>query len=552
MQGGLNMIKHSVLCLFVLFLFVSCKADTDFSSNQPPPPVDIKKEKLSPETRALFGNFDKVFESQQEEREIDEEEKEAIERARMVRLAVNQTIEELFNLDPDKDFKRIHQLGEDLKSMGEEARNAIGEMLSEDNSIRQQQLLIMVMGVFQDREAGRMLYEQALNSADKMVRGAAMQALNSFPDKEPFLEATLQNVKRLEVSKLPGETRDKQMTAIAMLGVVGGDRAIDELVYMLKSSEDEPVRKKAVEALGNIGSESVVDILFDILRNDGPLRQDAACALGRMHREEIIAGLGKVFLDVTGDPSIRLAAVEGLGEDNGALARSLLLNILKDTRQTREIHKKTIEKLQLGSGSELEKEAGLYVNLFASTSQDYLPQMLQQLVARGGDHSAGLLSGLYGGFNNLKKIHAIRTLGRIPTEKSFDILLNLMHLEKEADLRREIITALGGFNGDDQAEGVADLFSAITTTTEDKQERILALKTLGKVAPEMAAEIAEDNLFSSLDNDVILASIDMLKLFGNSGNKGALITLQMQGETSSYYARAEEAIRAIDARESAQ
>lgn len=365
----------AILPLVLAFIFASCGGCPSPVSEQEvddkaPVTMKAKKQSVSPRVQEFLSQFENLFQEQEEAREEDEDEAQRKARREMVRGAVNETIDELLSLDSSKEADRVEELIGDLKELGDPAREALQEMLSEKRPQREKRLLI--------------------------------KALGAFP---------------------------------------AGQTAVGKLYEVVRSSEDKAVREAAVRDLGAIGGDEAQSILYELMDSDTELRPIAAEALGSMKKENITLQFGQILLDRNSDLSLRVAAVRGLGKDNGRVARKILLNVLKDTEQHRTVHKEAIAAL-LRSEMGNPNEVFSYVSLFESTPVEHLPQMMQPLMARGGDPVADFLNSRYQRLSRLKKIHAIRTWGRMGSDRALEILSERQAAEKDSGLKREIASAI--------------------------------------------------------------------------------------------------------------
>jgi HEAT repeat protein len=276
---------------------------------------------------------------------------------------------------------------------------------------------------------------------------------------------------------------------------------------------------------------------------------DAARALGSFRDEEIEIELGRILTDSESPAEMRLAAVAGLGADNQPLAREIMIKALRDKNQSRKVHESICKALTGGFNDKSRGELASYVQIFEKTAIEYLPQMMQQLLARGGDEAVDLLASAYMGMKPLKKTHAIRTLGRVGSEHAFDTLMTMTQRESDSSVRRELFSVMRRFKGERYEESTVKLLRVVAQTSKDRQSRIMALKYLGEISPEEASSLASEMLFSADDMDIVLVSIDVLRRYGNAENSRVLAQLASTSEKDEVVKRAEVAMNAIDARE---
>jgi len=155
----------------------------------------------------------------------------------------------------------------------------------------------------------------------------------------------------------------RQYMAVLVLEEIGeeADKAIEPLVNILNTIEDNKIRGEAASALGKVGGEKVIELLINTLKidKDSKVRQSAAFGLGKIGSEKAIKPLSNAFiynrdiyvqraailalawigskesikllskaLTTNIDQYIRRSAAEGLGSVGGKKAVDLLINTL--------------------------------------------------------------------------------------------------------------------------------------------------------------------------------------------------------------------------------
>jgi hypothetical protein len=267
-----------------------------------------------------------------------------------------------------------------------------------------------------------------------------------------------------------------------------------------------------------------------------------------MKDDDALAAFGEILVDGASALPLRLAAVEGLGANNSGPARRILANVLRDARQPREVHAKAVQALVKGWSDTNTQEMAAYVYVYESAESEHIPQMMQPLLARGGDASADLLAGRYARFNHLKKLHALRVLGQIQTPRSFALLESLLPLENDPSLVTEILSAMKQFKGEGYAVKTREALIQRAKSDADPRERVQMLRLLADMAPKDAAAIAVEQLVPGANRDIVLVSIDILKKSGDDEGARALSLFKAQAGTNEYDARIEEALKAISSR----
>ena len=150
------------------------------------------------------------------------------------------------------------------------------------------------------------LFTSAINSNDLRVRAAAIEIdLASYGlEKKP--ESVDDQIRLLETGK------GDRITALWVLGLLGNrgvepDRAFQTLLKYTRD-EDVHVRHWAVEGLGYLGTDAVIEPLLEIFRTDpsAEVRERAACNLAQsgMLQQSQRMKAAPAFLNYLEDPSL--------------------------------------------------------------------------------------------------------------------------------------------------------------------------------------------------------------------------------------------------------
>lgn len=116
------------------------------------------------------------------------------------------------------------------------------------------------------------------------------------------------------------ENRFLVRNAVAILGEVGGDRAV-ELVTSALANPDARVRREALRSLAKLGDEQAGPLVVGMLEDsDSDVRLAAAVAAGELHVERALRPL-VAMLDACSDPDECLPILRALGQigDPGAV-----------------------------------------------------------------------------------------------------------------------------------------------------------------------------------------------------------------------------------------
>jgi hypothetical protein len=479
---GLGSVILSLVASAVL-MAVSCQ------SGKPDEDSDVKI-KAAPRAQNLLRAYKDILDDQKKGQDQEAEFQERDDEEKIMKVAIDGNLDELFSLDPAdaKDTNHIKELTDDLFQIGPMALEVIHKMLSEDRPARDKILLTMAIGRFNNDESAKYLFEEATDSSDRDVRKAALSNLKKSPNKEWLIQRAVDRYKQGAVSANAND--QKQASAIAVLGALGGDRAVDEIYYIYMTSIDPQLKKAAIEALGDIGDDAK-GMLYSIFQDDEAMRDAAAEAMGQWRDEEIATMFGETLIRENANGGLKLAAVKGLGADNGVLSRKILSDVLYDTRQVRAVHQAAIDMLLRGYDKLPTGELDAYLRCFETSPIDYLPQLIQPLLAKGKEDAVPKLSSIYPQLDQIKKIHLVRTLGRIRGRSAFQTLKEKLSSEGDPSLQREILSAIMECNSDELRAEIVALFHDVVMETGDKELQLEASKHINKILPADALSMAK-------------------------------------------------------------
>jgi HEAT repeat protein len=128
--------------------------------------------------------------------------------------------------------------------------------------------------------------------------------------------------------------------AIEALGNIRSETAVKPLIEMLKA-EDITLQEKAIEALGNIGSETAVKPLIQMLKDKNISRDKAIEALGKIGNKTAVDALIEMLKGE--DITLQEKAIKALGKIGSETAVEPLIQMLKDKDIS--IREKAIEAL---------------------------------------------------------------------------------------------------------------------------------------------------------------------------------------------------------------
>jgi len=139
---------------------------------------------------------------------------------------------------------------------------------------------------------------------------------------------------------LNGDLRLRHGAADAS-GKIGDARGVDPLIITLGDMNEE-VRMKAMEALGQIGTPAVVQLISALKHENEDVRESAAEVLEKMGSTAVVS---LIFALTRNDTSGRRSAAELLGKIGDPLAVEPLLTVLKDTDVDVDVRIKASEAL---------------------------------------------------------------------------------------------------------------------------------------------------------------------------------------------------------------
>ena len=114
--------------------------------------------------------------------------------------------------------------------------------------------------------------------------------------------------------------------------MLGDPRAIEPLILVITSEQDDAIRARAAESLGMLGAHGAIPLLEAGFNSGGPdLRQSAILALQRLGSIPLAALQRNL---VSKEYSLRAEAVLALGESGDLRALPLLLTALEDPDST--------------------------------------------------------------------------------------------------------------------------------------------------------------------------------------------------------------------------
>ncbi|NUO81103.1 HEAT repeat domain-containing protein [candidate division KSB1 bacterium] len=306
---------------------------------------------------------------------------------------------------------------------------------------------------------------------------------------------------------LESEDGDVRMYAVEMLGKIGSERVVEPLLHALKD-DDHDVRWYVALSLGKIGGEHIVDALLGILQDeDDDLRNSAVNMLGDIGCERSIDAL----LLALKSENLRANAANALGEIKSERGVEALSLILKD----KDSFVRCCAAEALG---EIGSEVGVDSLMLSLKDEDWdVRQCAAKALGKIGCETSvdSLLLALQDEDDNLRGSAAI-ALGEVGDERGVDTLL-LALKDKEPVVRWNAAEALGKIGSEHNVDSLC-----LALKDEDWLVRKIAAEALG----EIGSENGVDTLLLALEdenNDVRMSVADALGKIGNARSVEALL-----------------------------
>jgi len=364
------------------------------------------------------------------------------------------------------------------------------------------------------------LIEQFHFGSSQKLKIDALVKLSQFVDNEEVLEFFAKNSNNED-----DEIRSK---AVDALGNFKDIRATHALLKALQDTNWD-IRRKATSLLGKKGNVIAVEHLIQLLdENDWDIKKNAIEALGKIGENTAFPYLVQKFDDE--NEFVRKASVEALGHLGNKDAVSFLQTALKDRSfYVRACAAKALAELKDFSSIDV-----LVVNL----SDDV--ELVRKNTAEGlGELCQVCIKNINASIVQTRQ-NALECLGKIGTDQAVDALLNTLN-DPDILVHRSVIDALGKSTN---ARAVM-LLSEITNKDKDVLSRVKAVTAIGKIddkrripailnalkddhelvrvsAIEVIDEIGDDSLTDYLvplcrdvDDNVRFMAVKILGEFGN-------------------------------------
>jgi len=302
-----------------------------------------------------------------------------------------------------------------------------------------------------------------------------------------------------------------QRRAVWALGVIGSDKVIN--LFMEKLSEknlDVYVRHDMADVLGAHKLPRTIDPLIDIFNDkevDPIVRRRISNALAKIKSTKAVDSLIKALDE--NNQNIREGAVYALGKIGTNRAAEILVDLLEDENVN---VRRTANSMLRTLKSEMKIDL-----LLGSLEDEYLyhsERAVNELSALG-ETAVDELHGKIAGLNDFKRWQILRILGRIRSEKSVDLFLETLN-DKNEDIRNECAAGLAGIKSDLSVKPLVQMLDS------DKPEiRETAAWVLSEIGPEEAV-LPLINLLDDKESSWFAAMS-----LGKIGNEAALRSLEI-------------------------
>jgi HEAT repeat protein len=391
------------------------------------------------------------------------------------------------------------------------------------------------------RELARVGTKQAVPAlaamlGDEKLAHMARYAMETIAD--PSVDAALRDA----MGKLKGRLL---VGVIGSLGVRKDAQAVGAMTGLLGDA-DALVASAAARALGDVATPEAAKALTDALGKAAGLQRLAICEgllrcaesdLAGKRAEQAAASYDHIRAMPDAPHQIRTAALRGAVLARGAAGLPILIEALRDEQYV-------LFASAARTSMELPGQAvtdALAAEL-AKLPADRKILLVQTLGARG-DAAAGpaLLEAAKAGPTDVR-IAAVRALTRLGHAPAVAVLTELA-MSAEGDLAAEAQQCLGSFPGKQGQAAVQALL-----THKDPKARRMAVELIGRRGQAGAADVL---LKAAVDDDpdVRAAGLKVLRDVAGAGELSALIGLLTKAKTPADVRGAEEALRALCARQ---
>nr|QNO51366.1 hypothetical protein KMJFBAND_00003 [Methanosarcinales archaeon ANME-1 ERB6] len=362
---------------------------------------------------------------------------------------------------------------------------------------------------------------ESLRDEDPLVRIGAIAALGSIGDEkavEPLIPL------------LEDEDDSVRWSATEAFGMIGTEKAVEPLLEMLKGQYDDAM-EGAAEALGTIGSEKIVKSLISLLKDkDCDGRWWAAQVLGKIDTEKALELAIPLLKDK--DDHVRENASGILGFIGNEKAVEPLISMLNDEEKT--IRQSAAESL---GWIRNEKAVEPLISMLNGEEDCVWHRAAEALGEIGSEKAVEPLISMLKDKDCKDRTWAAGALGEIGSEKAVEPLISMLNYEKK-NSRYYAALALGMIGSEGAVEPLI-----LMLNDEKESVRWRAAEALGKIGSDKAVE----PLISMLNDEEKTVRRSVTEALGEIGNEKAVEPLisMLKDKDSSVRNGAAEALKKI-------
>jgi len=327
------------------------------------------------------------------------------------------------------------------------------------------------------REAALGQILDALKSKDFELRQAAARLINEVPGPKAA---------QLVLGALPAVPPDTQVFLITALANRADPASLPELKRRAESSV-QPVQLAALEALGKLGDESCVDILFRVSKRPEPVATTATESLRFLRGRTVNDSIARYLQDP--DAALRALALKTLSARGfpGAGDRAFDLIADKDVRVRLEAWRTLGLTARSGSLPRLVSEM---LKLSEPREQQAAEQAVQATAMQLPDSTRlQALTDAMKAANSDQRSSILRAMGRIGGESAFGTIRTALS-DSDASVQDTAVRVASDW-GDDTMS--ADLLK-LAKTAPNPAHRILGLRGYVRLARSSESRKAEDRV----------------------------------------------------------
>ena len=287
------------------------------------------------------------------------------------------------------------------------------------------------------------------------------------------------------------QDEELKLAALQSLFESSPERAVRVAVDILKSGARSSITLKegAITLLTDSESPEAGAAVLEVARGetDARLRRKAVEALGQVNVPGVVELLKELATKST-DGELAHAALRALAEHDGPQTRALLLEIARSAADT---ELRTIAISELGDGGDEATMEELVKLLDAEKNPEVREQILSTISQSDSPRARAKILEIArsGGDMEIRKA-AIGLLGDREDAQAADTLAQLYDAERDLDVKEEIISVLGGM---ENKRALRKLMEIVKSDTSARLKR-RAIEALGDSEDPEAAKFLEELL----------------------------------------------------------